>query len=240
MVLPARRAARLERSESNSFTSGGIAYDRAGPRDGLPIVFLHAGIADRLMRDSLWPGIAEHDVVRLDFRSEQVASLLLCPPGGSLIPEATPDLRNFIQAETAALNRADLDAAVEANLIWWVEGLHRQAGDVDAGLRESVRRMQRQAFEVAAAWDDVEEAELDPPALTRLANIFAPTLVLQGALDLDAIHIASSRILGGITVARSVDWNDVAQLPTMERPADFLALLQEWVSCMETGNPAEA
>jgi len=55
-------------------------------------------------------------------RPRQVASLLLGPPGGSLIAELRPDLRAFIETEKAALARGDLGDAVEANLTWWVDG----------------------------------------------------------------------------------------------------------------------
>ncbi len=45
----------------------GIAYDRAGPRDDLPVVLIHAGVADRRMWDPQWSALtAEPDVVRLD------------------------------------------------------------------------------------------------------------------------------------------------------------------------------
>jgi 3-oxoadipate enol-lactonase len=64
-------------------------------------------------------------------RPRQVASLLLSPPGGSLIAELTPDLRASIETENAALARGDLGDAVEANLTWWVDGPRREAGDVD-------------------------------------------------------------------------------------------------------------
>jgi pimeloyl-ACP methyl ester carboxylesterase len=46
-----------------------LAYDREGPRGRLPLVLLHAGIADRRMWDPLWPGLtAERDAIRLDLR----------------------------------------------------------------------------------------------------------------------------------------------------------------------------
>src|SRR4029450_212242 len=135
-----------------SRTTAGIAYDRVGPRGDLPVVLLHAGIADRRMWDPLWSAFTvERDVVRLDLRGfggsatrprgmlspvddvldtlaelgidrghlvgasfgapvaveaaltrpRQVPSLLLSPPGGSLIAELTPDLRAFIETENA-------------------------------------------------------------------------------------------------------------------------------------------
>lgn len=274
---------------SGSSTSTGIAYDRSGPRGDLPVVLIHAGVADRRMWDPVWTALtAERDLVRLDLRGfgdstarpghgratdgrpealspvddvletvaalgiEQfhlvgasygagvavevaltepgrVVSLLLSAPGGSLIAEVTPDLRAFFDAERAALAEDDLDAAVEANLAWWVDGPHRDAGAVDPAIRDLVRQMQRRAFEVTAGWDDVAEQELDPPALDRLGEVQAPTLVLVGALDLDAILDTADRMTRGIAGARHVEWPDAAHLPSMERPEDFTALLREWL-----------
>ena len=267
-----------------SYTSTGIAYDRAGPRGDPPVVLIHAGVADRRMWDPLWqPLTTEHDVVKLDLRGfgqsttrprgllcpvddvldtlteigidrchlvgaslgagvavevaltqpELVGSLLLSAPGGSLIAELTPDLDAFIQAERSALARDDLEGAVDANLSWWVDGPQRDAGGVDPGVRDLVRQMQRRAFEVTADWDDIQERELDPPALERLTDIRVPTLTLLGGLDLDAIHDAARRIADRIPDARRVDWPDTAHLPSMERPDDFLALLLDWLTASQ-------
>jgi 3-oxoadipate enol-lactonase len=250
----------------SSLTPAGIAYDRAGPRGDVPVVLLHAGIADRRMWDPIWSALAnERDAVRLDLRGfgqsarrphgmlspiddvldtlgavdidrshlvgasfgaavavgvaltrpQQVASLLLSPPGGSLIAEVTPEIRALIEAENAALARGDLGDAVEANLTWWVDGPSRGAGDVDPTVRDLVRQMQRRAFEVTAGWDDIEERELDPPALHRLSEIPVPTLVLVGSLDLEAIQEAARRVVDGIAGARLVSWPDTAHLPSM-------------------------
>lgn len=271
---------------SSSFSPAGIAYDRQGPVGDLPVVLIHAGVADRRMWDPVWPSLtAEHDVVRLDLRGYGesgerpqgalspvddvldtlaglgidrchlvgasfgagvavevaltrpglVASLLLSAPGGSLIAEATPDLRAFFAAERAALSNDDLAAAVEANLAWWVDGPHRAADAVDPAVRDLVGQMQRRAFELAAGWGEVEEHELDPPALERLAEVRAATLVLAGALDLDAITDTARRVCDAVPGARLVEWPDTAHLPSMERPADFTALLRDWVSAGVTG-----
>ena len=266
---------------STLHSPAGLAYDRAGPRGDLPVVLIHAGIADRRMWQPQWSALtAQRDAVRLDLRGfgesterprnalspaddvidalaalgigrchlvgasfgagvavevaltrpEHVDSLMLSAPGGSLIADATPDLQAFFDAEQAALARDDLDGAVEANLAWWVDGPHRDVGDVDPKVRELVGHMQRRAFELTANWGDVEEEELDPPALERLAEIRVPTLVLVGALDLDAIVDTARRVTDGIRDARRLDWADTAHLPSMERPDDFFALLRNWLA----------
>ena len=96
-------------------------------------------------------------------------------PGGSLIPERTEQLGAFADAENSAMDAGDLDAAVEANLRTWVDGAGQPADRVDAAVRDLVAAMQRRAFELTADWDDVEEVELDPPALQRLGEIDVPT-----------------------------------------------------------------
>lgn len=162
-------------------------------------------------------------------RPQRVRSLLLSAPGGSLIGEMTPQLEAFAEAERAALADDDLARAVEANVSWWVDGPQRDDSQVDPAVREQVRTMQRRAFDVTADWTDVEERELEPPALERLGEVAVPTLVLVGGLDLDAILDTATRVAEGIPGARLVDWPDTAHLPSMERPRDFLALLLRWL-----------
>lgn len=160
-------------------------------------------------------------------RPALVASLLLVAPGGSLIAELTPDLAAFLEAEKAALSHGDLDGAVEANLGWWVDGPRRGPDEVDPRVRALVADMQRRAFELTAGWDDVEEEELEPPALERLGEVRAPTLVLVGELDLDAIQDSARRLVAGVPGARRIDWPDAAHLPSLEHPERFLALVRD-------------
>jgi 3-oxoadipate enol-lactonase len=264
-----------------AITPFGIAYDHAAGAGGLPIVLIHAGVADRRMWDPQWAGISSgYDVVRLDLRGfgestapperslshvddvlstlshlgvgrchlvgsslgagvasevaltapQLVESLLVCPPGGSLLAELTDDLKAFVEAERSALAAGDVDAAVEANIATWVVGPGRKTSQVDPGFQDFVRRMQRRAFEVTASWADVEEVELDPPALDRLNDVEAPALVLVGGHDLATTRDAADRMCEGLAAVRRVDWPDVAHLPSLEQPDRFLALLLEWVA----------
>jgi pimeloyl-ACP methyl ester carboxylesterase len=142
----------------------------------------------------------------------------------------TEDLKNFLEAERSALAARDLDAAVEANIATWVVGRDRAPSDVPSGVQDHVRRMQRRAFEVAESLGETDEAEFAPPALERLPDLTAPVLILVGGHDLDTTHDCAGRICRALPDARRVDWPDVAHLPSMERPDDFLALLTEWVA----------
>jgi pimeloyl-ACP methyl ester carboxylesterase len=262
-----------------SQTPSGIAYDRRGPTDRIPLVLLHAGIADRRMWNPQWEELtASRDTVRLDLRGfggstrrpagalDHVAdvidtieglditrchlvgssfgagvatelaltrpglvrSLVLCPPGGSLLAELTPALRSFFDTEKEALARDDVDAAVEANVTTWVVGPRRREPDVDPAVVAAVRQMQRNTFDIAASWGEVEEVELEPPALDRLADLDLPLLVLVGGHDLDTTHDAADRICAGAPHTTRVDWADSAHLPSMEKAKPFLELLLHW------------
>lgn len=158
------------------------------------------------------------------------ASLLLVTPGGALITHATDQLREFWRAEGEALETGDLDAAAAANVDWWLAGPHRDHDAMDPAARTLVHTMQRRAFELTDGWDEIEEAELDPPATERLAEITAPTLVLTGGLDLDAIGVAAAGVVAGVPGARLITWADTAHLPSLERPDDFVTLVEEWLT----------
>jgi 3-oxoadipate enol-lactonase len=158
-----------------------------------------------------------------------VASLLLVAPGGSLITRMTEDLRAFVEAEDAALERGDLDAAAAVNVAWWLVGPSRAPDAVPPEVRDLVHAMQRRAFEVTDGWEEIEEAEPDPPASERLGEVTAPTMVLTGGLDLDAVAEAAEGVLAGVPGARRTHWDDVAHLPSLERPDRFVALVEDWL-----------
>ena len=59
----------------------------------------------------------------------------------------------------------------------------------------------------------------------RLAEIDCPTTVLVGEFDLDTTKAAADVLSIRVPGARRVDWEGVAHLPSMERPAEFTDLL---------------
>ncbi len=203
----------------------------AGPLDHVEDVVAtldHLGLtsAAHVVGASLGAGVAVELALRVPAR---VRSLTLCPPGGSLLVEATDDLRAFARAERRALAAGDLDAAVEANIAAWVVGPGRDASAVDAGVQDAVRRMQRRAFEITGPWQDIDEREPDPPLPDRLGEVVVPTLVLVGAHDLATIHDATDRLGRALPTRRRVDWPDTAHLPSLEHPERFTALLLDWL-----------
>jgi len=172
----------------------------------------------RLVGASMGAGVAVEAALA---RPRAVTALLLAAPGGALLGEAD-GLRSIWHDEVEALDRGDLDAAVEVNLRAWVDGPSRSPDAIDPELRGFVGRMQRDAFELPE-WDfeTAPENELTPPAASRLREIACPTLALVGELDQPATMEAADLVAAEVAGARLEVWPDVAHLPSLERPDDF-------------------
>jgi 3-oxoadipate enol-lactonase len=151
---------------------------------------------------------------------ERVSALVLVGAG---LPdhEWSQEVRAFFASEDEALERGDLDAAVEANLQTWLAGPNRGLDTIDPRLRELVAKMQRQAFEVQKDWPDLRAARLDPPSSERLGDVRVPTLVLTGDDDVADIHEIAERLATGIPRAERATIAGAAHLPNLDRPEEF-------------------
>jgi pimeloyl-ACP methyl ester carboxylesterase len=63
--------------------------------------------------------------------------------------------------------------------------------------------------------------ELDPPAIGRLNEISAPTLVVIGDEDIPSVFDRVDLVMDSIKGARKAVIHDAAHLPNLEHPAEF-------------------
>jgi pimeloyl-ACP methyl ester carboxylesterase len=180
-----------------------------------------------LVGASMGAGIATEAALA---RPGLAASLTLVAPGGALLDGAPESFRPIWAAEVEALDRGDLDAAVEINLRAWVDG-NRPPDAIDPGVRAFIGRMQREAFELPE-WDadDAPEHELRPPAARRLHELDCPVLVVVGEADDRAILALGERIVAEAPNARLVVWPEVGHMLSLERPATFAELVASFVA----------
>jgi 3-oxoadipate enol-lactonase len=151
---------------------------------------------------------------------EHVSALVLV--GAGLPDHAwSEEVTSFFAAEEEALERGDLDAAVDANLRTWLAGPRRSLDDIDPSQRELVGEMQRQAFRQQEGHQDVRMSRLEPPESERLAEVNVPTLVLTGDEDVSDIHRIADRLAAGIPGAERATISEAAHLPSLERPEEF-------------------
>jgi pimeloyl-ACP methyl ester carboxylesterase len=144
---------------------------------------------------------------------DRVAALVLVGPG--LRDHAwSAEVRAFGAEEEEALERGDLDAAVDANVRLWL------ADDVDPEVRALVAEMQRNAF-VLQQGHDYKDVPLAPPASERLADVQAPTLVVTGEEDVRDILEIADKLVAGIPGAEHATIAGAGHLPSLERPDEF-------------------
>jgi len=125
-------------------------------------------------------------------------------------------MTRFWDDEDAALDRDDVDAAVEANVTQW-------AG-ADPAVQAGVRQMQRRAFDLQLG--STAEASDDP---VDPAAVAARTLVVVGSGDLPDFAGIADRLVATMPRATKRVVDGAGHLVAMERPAEFAALIAEFV-----------
>jgi 3-oxoadipate enol-lactonase len=174
-----------------------------GGRVALEVAVAHPEVVDRLVvADASLPGFAWSDQVRASWAEEE-----------------------------AALERGDLDAAVEVNLRMWVDGPRRPLTAVDSAVREHVRQMQRRAFQLQVpVWEDAVEELLVSDLARRVSAVRAPTLVLVGEQDVSDFHQIAAQLARAIPSAQHAVIPNAAHLPSLERPAAFDELVLRFLA----------
>jgi pimeloyl-ACP methyl ester carboxylesterase len=158
-------------------------------------------------------------------RPELVRSIVLV---GATMPglERSEDERRADAAEHDAIERGDIDAAVEAMLRMWVDGPRRAPGEVDPAMRAEVGAMCRTMLEIQVPiGDDAELERLVPDMEEHLAAIEQPALVLVGTGDVEYIVRSADLLVEALPNARKATIPDAGHVPNIEQPAAFDALV---------------
>ena len=77
----------------------------------------------------------------------------------------------------------------------------------------------------------------DPPLLQRLHHLRTPTLVIDGAVDVSFVRDLAAQLASGITGTRLISLADTGHLPPMERPAQFNAILRDFMNQLTPESP---
>jgi pimeloyl-ACP methyl ester carboxylesterase len=150
---------------------------------------------------------------------ERVAALVpISAPAPGIEP--SPQLEAAWESEESALERGDVDAALEVVLDTWT------LPEAPPALRERVAAMQRRAYERQGSGGEVVEAadpvEEDPSILERLAM---PALVMVGDRDLPDFREGADRLAGSLPNARLAVVKGAGHLAPLEEPNEFRRVL---------------
>ena len=133
-----------------------------------------------------------------------------------------------------AFAKKDVARVREVVVQIWVDGFHRTPDQVDPVVREKVGTMMIDNFKQHQS-EQITDKPLTPPAVGRLAEIKAPTLVIVGAVDVSPILAGVDKLAAGIPGARKVVIENTAHVPNMEQPAEFNRLVLDFLSSVERG-----
>jgi pimeloyl-ACP methyl ester carboxylesterase len=169
-------------------------------------------------------GLSMGGATAIDFtllHPEMVGALVLAASGLSGSERADAWLEEQDRQEEAAVQRGDLDLALRVDLQTWLAGPRRRLEDLDRGLVEMLAPMARDVLAHDAQRPPTPQ--LDPPAVGRLHQIHAPTLVLVGDADVDVMIEIAELLATQIPRARKQVFANTAHLLNLERPAEFTA-----------------
>ncbi|MDT4927043.1 MAG: hypothetical protein QOG01_4756 [Pseudonocardiales bacterium] len=126
----------------------------------------------------------------------------------------------------------DIAAMADAQARYMVIGPGRTTAAFTPDVWRFVMEMTRGVF--TRLWRDPESTDIDPepPLLSRLGEIAAPTLVVSGRADVSGIQDLSGLLARGIPGARHIALHDTAHLPPVERPNEVTTALLEFLGAV--------
>jgi pimeloyl-ACP methyl ester carboxylesterase len=132
----------------------------------------------------------------------------------------------------SALQQNDLQRASELQIRLWVDGAFRTPDQVDPAVRQRAAEMNRAALANGTFFKaEMRPTQpLEPPAVNRLKEIAAPTLIVAGSLDHPEILRAAGFMAREIPLAEKVVLSGAAHVPSMEQPAAFNQAVRQFLN----------
>lgn len=169
--------------------------------------------------------------VTIDFaieHPEMVRTIIPVGPGLSGYVIAGEDVKEGDRRLTEALISGDYEQARELMLRSWTDGPRRTPEQVDPKVRQAVRAMLTHG--IAPGRTMGRSLTPNPPAVGRLAEIGAPTMVVVGTIDMSDILKIVDKVCEDIPGAERVNIPDAAHMVNMERPDEFNRAVLEFLS----------
>lgn len=218
-----------------------VAYDRRGfgETESEDVPFNHVvdleAVLDRLglnaavlVGNSLGGGIA------IDFALEhpdRVAALVLIGSAvtgfqGDDYPDDIAALEDTLEY---SLGRGNLDQANRIEAHMWLDGPQAEDGRVEGPVRELFFDMNRTRREKP----ELTGQEFPDPAIDHIHKIAVPTLLVAGALDYPDVLEAHELLADEIEDSFAILLDDMAHLPSLERPDEFNPVLLEFLEALQ-------
>jgi 3-oxoadipate enol-lactonase len=195
-------------------------------RDDLHALLKHLSIAKAALI-----GCSMGGATAIDFTLEHpdmVSALVAVGAGVSgYVPTESASF-TFWGELVSAIQKGDLDRAREMEAALWLDGVGRDASQIDAKYRARARELHRENFKPEHLLRP--ERALKPPAIERLGEIAAPTLVMGGDRDAPEMLPLAKRIAAEVKGARLELIVNAAHLPSLEHPEQFNRIVLEFLA----------
>lgn len=168
--------------------------------------------------------------IAIDFaitHADMVRCLIPVAPGLSGYNFVAPDLEENIRQLTEALQSGDHERARELMQRAWTDGPRRTPDKVDPDVREAVRNMLR--FNMTPGRGMGRPILPSPPAMGRLGEIQASTLIVVGDVDMSDILKIVDKLCEEVPEARRVTIPGAAHMVNMEQPEAFNRAVLEFL-----------
>jgi 3-oxoadipate enol-lactonase len=168
--------------------------------------------------------------VALDFAiafPELTQKLVLVSPGLRGYEFRDPWVVTCFAEMIRSLEKRDLTGAVEVFLNMWLDGPHRTPKQLNTAVREEVRKMAAHAFPMSRSAPNSQG--LEPPAIRRLSEVRASTLVVLGDKDASDIHRIGQLTREGVAGSQLVTIPDVGHTLNMEKPEQFNRVVADFL-----------
>jgi 3-oxoadipate enol-lactonase len=177
----------------------------------------HLDIATAAVVGSSYGGRVALEVATL--APERVRRLvLLCSALGGTEP--TDSVKAYGAKEDELLEAGDVDGATRLNAETWL------GPEADQATHDLLFDMQRRAFDVQMAVEEVEPTEVE----VDLSSLTTPTTIYFGGHDFDYFEQIARHLHEHIQGSQLVGLPWAGHLPTLERPAEMTTRLAEALS----------
>ena len=178
-------------------------------------------------------GVSRAGQIAVDFTlefPEMVEALILVAAGlsGYEGGHAAREIETQMFGEMEeAWEERDIPRLIDLEIRMWVDGPGQPPDRVDPGVRERVRKMETETFAQNAT--EGKPQPLAPPAIGRLGEIHAPTLVIAGDLDTTGTLAMADLLAQVIPGARKIIIPGAAHMLTMEQPKTFNRIILDFL-----------
>ena len=158
---------------------------------------------------------------------EMVQKLVVVSPGISgymFVNKWTHDRGKEFQQ---AASERDMNRMVELFTVMWADGPYRTPDQIAPATREHIQEMITHSLSKGIL--SLEMHELEPPAVDRLAEITASTLIVLGDKDTSDIHAIGDLLHTQIATSQLTIIPDTGHTLVLEKPAEFNTLVDQFL-----------